>query len=92
MSELRTCRVNGEKAFFHCWANIRKAVDASPLIGGHPGGFIEGTLAIVEYEDGRIEMVYPEEIVFLDSRHLFAQYDFTEEGAPHIENADRHSA
>ena len=62
--EYRPCFVDGKKALFHRWVDIEKVVDASPMVGGHPGGQIRVTLALVEYEDGRVQEVYPERIKF----------------------------
>ena len=55
------------KALFHGWSAIAQLVDASPMIGGHPGGTVADTLAIVEYMDGNVERVHPEQIQFLDT-------------------------
>lgn len=57
-----------EKALFHRWVEERQLVDASAMIGGHPGGEIATTLAIVEYMDGRVEKVLPGRIRFLDTK------------------------
>lgn len=56
------------KALFHCW-NYR-------LIGGHPGGQVSGTFAIVEYEDGTIHEVEPTQIRFVDN--AMSEYVFPE--------------
>lgn len=57
-----------KKAIFHRWTEERQLVDASPMIGGHPGGEIAMTLAIVEYMNGRVDKVPPTRIRFLDTR------------------------
>lgn len=57
-----------KKALFHRWVEERQLVDASAMIGGHPGGEIATTLAIVEYMDGRVDRVPPESIRFLDTQ------------------------
>lgn len=57
-----------QKALFHRWVEERQLIDASPMVGGHPGGEIATTLAIVEYMDGRVERVLPEQIRFLDTK------------------------
>lgn len=36
--------------------------------GWHNGGTVQATLAIVEFEDGTIEEVYPYRIKFLDNK------------------------
>lgn len=79
-SEYRPCLVKGRKALFHRFADEAHTVGESPLIGGHKGGQIWGVLAIVEFEDGTVQRVYPYEVYFLDSKGMFAEYDFSEEG------------
>lgn len=72
----RSGRITGQeieerKALFHGWSTIAQLVDASPMIGGHPGGTISDTFAIVEYMDGKVERVRPEQIQFLDTeKHI----------------------
>ena len=66
-SEYRPCVVDEKRAML---------VDASPLRGGHPGGQYWITLGIVEYEDGSMDEISPRKIRFLDSKGLFAQYQF----------------
>lgn len=73
--ELRPCMVairkGGEekKAFFHCWNHWAQTVPASMLRGGAPAGQHAETYGIVEFEDGTITNVYPQQIRFLDSKH-----------------------
>lgn len=43
-------------------------VEPSPMIGGHSGGQMSLTLAIVEYEDGTVHEAYPHEVVFTDKK------------------------
>lgn len=62
------------KALFHCWDHRSELYDASPMIGGHPGGQVSGTFAIVEYEDGTVHEVKPQNIRFIDD--LMSEYDF----------------
>lgn len=66
--KLQETRKWEEKALFHRWVEERQLVDASPMIGGHPGGEVATTLAIVEYMDGCVEKVLPEQIRFLDTK------------------------
>lgn len=47
---LRTCEVDGDKAFFHRW-----------VVGG-----IMGVRAIIEYIDGTVDLVQPERVRFTD--------------------------
>lgn len=57
-TELRECVVDGETAYFHMWSNDSKYV---------PGrGVITSPVGIVEYEDGTVECVEPEDIRFID--------------------------
>ena len=64
------------KALFHCWDYRSELYDASPMIGGHPGGQVSGTFAIVEYEDGTIHEVEPTQIRFVDN--AMSDYAFPE--------------
>ena len=73
---MRPCVVNGKKALFHCWGHKAYVVDASPMRGGHPGGQIAATVAIVEYEDGTVHEAYPHEVRFVPG--IFKDYDWTE--------------
>lgn len=65
------------KAVFHCWNHHSELYDASPMNGGHPGGQVSGTFAIVEYEDGTVHEVEPQNIRFVDN--LITEYVFSEE-------------
>lgn len=64
------------KALFHCWNHRSELYGASPMIGGHPGGQVSGTFAIVEYEDGTIHEVEPTHIRFVDN--AMSEYVFPE--------------
>ena len=65
--ELRSCFVEKEAGnfLFHCWSHVSEIVPPSLTVGGHPGGVIADTFAIVEGEDGRIIRVRPEKIRFV---------------------------
>lgn len=63
--ELRLCEVDGELGYFHTWEQWSNVVDASPMIGGHPGGVIGQIYGIVEFKD-RVERVSPHRIKFCD--------------------------
>lgn len=65
------------KALFQCWGYRSELCDASPMIGGHPGGQVSGTFAMVEYEDGTVHEVEPQNIRFVDN--LITEYAFSEE-------------
>lgn len=69
------------KALFHCWNHRSELYGASPMIGGHPGGQVSGTFAIVEYEDGTVHEVEPQNIRFVDN--AMSEYAF-----PEIEKKD----
>mgnify|MGYP005799453975 CR=1 FL=1 len=64
------------KALFHCWNHRSELCDASPMLGGHPGGQVSGTFAIVEYEDGTVHEVEPQNIRFVDN--AMCEYVFNE--------------
>lgn len=80
-NELRLClityetRVRREKGFktiteavrghFHRWEDVSKIIPPSNIIGGHEGGELKQTLAIVELEDGTVKEVYPTQIRFV---------------------------
>lgn len=64
------------KALFHCWNYRSELYGASLMIGGHPGGQVSGTFAIVEYEDGTVHEVEPQKIRFVDN--TMCEYAFPE--------------
>lgn len=64
------------KALFHCWGHRSELYGDSPMIGGHPGGQVSGTFAIVEYEDGTVHEVEPQNIRFVDN--AMREYVFPE--------------
>lgn len=74
------------KALFHCWNHRSELYGASPMIGGHPGGQVSGTFAIVEYEDGTVHEVEPQNIRFVDN--LMTEYAFPEENKRPAEQKD----
>lgn len=75
-SEYRPCIVGDRKALFHRWVEKSKVVPPSMMVGGHPGGTVSGVVAIVEFEDGTVEEMYPYKIKFLDSKQLFSEMRF----------------
>ena len=77
-AEYRPCYVNGEKALFHRWVDRREIIGPSPLKGGHSGGVISFTNAIVEFENGNVAEVLPRDICFADN--IFSEYAFNEKG------------
>ncbi len=64
------------KALFHCWNFRSELYSASPMVGGHPGGQVSDTFALVEYEDGTIHEVEPTQIRFVDN--AMSEYAFPE--------------
>jgi hypothetical protein len=69
MTELRRCTVKGNNAWFHRWCDKSRIVPPSPMIGGHGGGVIRDTVAIVEHDDGTIHEYYPTEVKFIDGNN-----------------------
>ena len=64
--ERRLCYVHGKKCLFHRWIDRSKGIDASPLQGGHPGGTLRMTFALVEGESGEMFEVFPTDVIFAD--------------------------
>lgn len=64
------------KALFHCWNHRSELVGESCLRGGHSAGQVSDTFAIVEYEDGTVHEVEPENIQFVDN--AMSEYAFPE--------------
>lgn len=77
---LRPCYIvfkkHRKKALFHRWSHESEIVEPSPMIGGHNGGIIDYTVAIVETEDGQIDKVPASRVKFCDN--IFEQYCFDE--------------
>lgn len=76
---LRPCYAHGKKALFHKWVQRRELISSSIARGGHNGGEVELTLAIVEFENGQACELHPRDIRFADSAGLFKQFAFDEE-------------
>ena len=78
--ELRRCIVKGKKALFHRWedkSELHRGGKALRTIDVDiPSGYIKGTIAIIEYENGVVTECYPYEIQFLDNK--LKEYDFSE--------------
>ena len=72
---MRLCKAKGRTAMFHCWEQVSEIVEPSPMRGGSLGGIVKYTNAIVEYEDGTVDSVTAEDIVFLDTSKLFSKLD-----------------
>lgn len=62
---LRKCTVDGKAMYFHRWSDESWIVPPSPMVGGHNGGVVQGTYAIVEdVETGEISKVLPGSVKF----------------------------
>lgn len=70
--KLRPCKVGGEDALFHRWVDYAMVIGPSPMVGGHHGGQVWETYAIVEMEGGQIREVKPSNVVFTDTREYAA--------------------
>lgn len=66
--ENRLCEVAGKLGYFQCWEQYSTVIDASPMIGGHPGGIVSKVFAIVEFKNG-CKRVEPEQLRFCDEKN-----------------------
>lgn len=81
--EYRPCYVNGRRALFHRWVN-----SANPVLpkGMDPDDerarFYQhrSTTGMVEYSDGTVARVWPQEIRFADSAARFREYAWETDG------------
>lgn len=64
--ERRPCYVGGKKAMFHTWMNRARVAPPSMMAGGHAGGQLWEVFGVVEFEDGHVGTVYPENVQFAD--------------------------
>lgn len=78
-AEYRACLADGKKALFHRWTQVSEIVPPALTVGGHNGGVVSGTLALVEYENGEVAEVLPKRIKFLDGKEMFEECCFFEE-------------
>lgn len=78
-TELRPCMVGDKKALFHTWNHYSEIVPPSVMVGGHSGGVVSDTYAIVEYEDGSVSRCEVGEVRFLDCK--IKEYCFAESEA-----------
>ena len=65
--QYRPCMVDGKRALFHKWEHLSYVMPPSLMIGGHNGGTVQYVVGIIEYEDGTVKEVPPEEIRFTDN-------------------------
>lgn len=73
-ADYRPCIVDGMKATFHRWADKSWIVPPSPMVGGHQGGVVHGTYAIIELKDGTVREVEPEKVCFLTDAELYQRH------------------
>lgn len=67
-SEYRPCWVRGRKALFHRWAYSAHPVLPRGMTADANARYFQfrNTRALVEYEDGTMDRVYPTDIQFAD--------------------------
>ena len=70
--KLRPCKVDGKDALFHRWEDYATVLEPSPMVGGHPGGQLRETFAIVEMMDGKIVEVKPSKVTFADTKEYLS--------------------
>lgn len=68
--ESRPIYYKGRKAVFHKWSQFSNIIPPSPLTGGHSGGVVSGTMAIIETANGVVLEVHPMEIQFADPGYI----------------------
>ena len=74
----RPCLTNyGEKCFFHCWTNETRVIPPSALRGGHQGGVVSETFALLEFENGSVARYHVDQFKFIDSGR-FEEIDWTD--------------
>lgn len=69
---LRPCYIScgkGDKikGLFHCFVTESTIVEPSSRVGGHPGGVLTYTNAIVELKNGSVLRVDPSTVQFVDN-------------------------
>lgn len=64
--ERRPCYADGKKALFHKWGERNRIIIRNIYKRGLVEEPIRETVGIVEYEDGKIDLVKPEDIRFCD--------------------------
>lgn len=73
---MRTCKHDGKNYLFHCWEHYSQIIEPSPLRGGHVGGVVGCTFALLEDENGNVRRFPAYEIQFTDN--AFREYCFKE--------------
>ena len=67
---MRLCRAKGGRAIFHQWGERADIIPPSPMVGGHGGGVLKYSTAIVEYENGQTTEVMANDVVFQDTEQV----------------------
>lgn len=70
----RLCKVNDKYGYFHTWEHFSQPIEASIMIGGHPGGVVSYITGIVEFSDGSVRRVDPTRIIFVDDENETLKY------------------
>ena len=74
--ERRPCWARGRKAFFHRWTNSARPMlprGVEPCENAHYFQF-RSTHAIVEFEDGTVDRVWPQDVQFTDGGRFEEYY------------------
>lgn len=66
----RSCTVDGESGYFHCWEQYADVIAPGLTIGSQQGGQFSRVYGIVEFAD-RVERVEPFRIKFTDEENEF---------------------
>lgn len=74
-SNLRLCKVGQEIYWFHGFTQISQIVPPSLMRGGHGGGVVAGAYAVLEHQDGTVELAEAQRVQFLDTAKEFAKYE-----------------
>lgn len=78
-TEYRPCYVNGRRALFHRWVNTANPVLPKGVShDNEKARFFQhrSTTGLVEYADGTLARVWPQEIRFADSADRFREYEW----------------
>lgn len=89
--EYRPCYVNGRRALFHRWVNTANpALPKGVSPDDERAKFFQhrSTTGLVEYSDGTVERVWPQDIRFVDSAARFREYDWETDGQRNEEKAE----
>lgn len=61
-------------ALFHAWTIEQEPIGAGLTVGSHPAGQLSRARALVEFQDGRVRLVSPELLYFLDTEEKMAPF------------------